>query len=169
MTAINLSNGAAAFLKRGDEYLLMKRADNRKIAPGVWSSVGGKLKTNELSDPQAACLREVQEETGITADHIRNLALRYVIVRRYRDTIRQTYVYFGETAAEPTVATDEGELFWIPESELLNRTYTATFTAMLAHYLTTPDAKRVIVGVAENDGGDCRMVWSAIEDFDTEV
>jgi 8-oxo-dGTP diphosphatase len=79
---INLSIGAAAFLKRGDEYLLMKRADNRKIAPGVWSAVGGKLETYELNDPQAACLREVQEETGITAVQIYNLKLRYVIVRR---------------------------------------------------------------------------------------
>jgi 8-oxo-dGTP diphosphatase len=61
---INISNGAVAFLKRGDDYLLMKRADNRKIALGVWSAVGGKLEPYELNDPQAACLREVQEETG---------------------------------------------------------------------------------------------------------
>jgi 8-oxo-dGTP diphosphatase len=166
---INLSNGAAAFLKRGDEYLLMKRADNRKIAPGVWNAVGGKLETYELNDPQAACLREVQEETGITAAQIYNLTLRYVIARRYRDTIRQTYIYFGETDAEPTVTTDEGELHWIPESKLLDRAYTATFAAMLEHYLQTPDAEHIIVGVAENNNGKCRMVWSAIEDFDTEV
>jgi hypothetical protein len=60
-------------------------------------------------------------------------------------------------------------LHWIPESELLNRTYTATFAAMLAHYMRTPDAGHIIVGVAENDNGKCRMVWSAIEDFNVEV
>jgi 8-oxo-dGTP diphosphatase len=166
---VNLSSSATAFLKRGDEYLLMKRAKNRKIAPGVWSSVGGKLETLELNDPQAACLREVEEETGITADKICNLTLRYIIVRRYRDTIRQTYIYFGETDAEPSITTDEGELYWIPQNELLNRTYTKTFSAMLEHYLTTPDTERVIVGVAENDNGNCRMVWSAIEDFEAEA
>lgn len=39
---------------------------------------------------------------------------------------------------------------------------------MMEHYLTTPDNERVIVGVAENDGGKCHMVWSAIEDFEME-
>jgi 8-oxo-dGTP diphosphatase len=164
---INLSNGAAAFLRSGDEYLLMKRADSRRIAPGVWSAVGGKMERDELNDPQAACLREIEEETGIT--QIRDLTLRYVIIRRYRDTIRQTYIYFGETDEEPSVTTDEGELHWISESELLDRTYTKTFAAMLRHYLTTPDPERVIVGAAENEIGECRMVWSAIEDFEADV
>ncbi|MDR3121111.1 MAG: NUDIX hydrolase [Clostridiales bacterium] len=169
MTTITLSNVASAFLKRGDEYLLMKRADNRKFLPGVWSSIGGKLETYELNDPQAACLREVQEETGITADQIRNLTFRYVILRRYCDTIRQNYIYFGDTDAEPTIETDEGELHWISENELLDRTYTATFAAMLEHYLTTPDTERLLVGVAENDNGSCRMVWSEIQDFDVDI
>jgi len=45
----------------------------------------------------------------------------------------------------------------------------AAFTQMLRHYLTTPDAERVVVGVAENHNGACSMVWSAIEDFESEV
>ena len=165
MTPITLVNGAATFLQRGDAYLLMKRAPNRKIAPGVWSGVGGHMECAELNDPQAACLREVWEETGIAAEQIRNLSLRYVILRRQRDAIRQTYIYFGETDAKAVDKTDEGKLYWIPESDLLKRTYTATFQAMLEHYLTTPD-ERVVIGVAENDGGKCLMAWSAIEDFE---
>lgn len=169
MISINLSNGAAAFLRHGDKYLLMKRAANRRVAPNVWSGVGGHMERDELNDPEATCLREVWEESGITAELIHNLTLRYIIIRRYRDTIRQTYIYFGETDAEAVDKTDEGKLYWIPESELLNRTYTATFAAMIGHYLKTPDSKRVIVGVAENDNGKCSMVWSAIEDFEAEV
>lgn len=169
MTSITLSNGAAAFLRHRDKYLLMKRAANRRVAPDVWSGVGGHMERDELNDPQATCLREVWEESGITSEQIRDLTLRYIIVRRYRDTIRQTYIYFGETDAEPVDKTDEGKLYWVSESELLDRTYTATFTAMIEHYLTMPDDKRVIVGVAENDNGKCRMIWSAIEDFDMEV
>lgn len=45
MSTITLSNGASAFLKRENDYLLMKRAPNRKIAPDVWSAVGGKFKS----------------------------------------------------------------------------------------------------------------------------
>jgi 8-oxo-dGTP diphosphatase len=166
---ITLSNGAAAFLRRGDEYLLMKRAPNRKVAPGVWSGVGGHTERDELNNPQATYLREIEEETGISVAQIHDLTLRYIIIRRYRDTMRQTYVYFGETDAEYTDKTDEGKLYWIHENELLNREYTATFAAMLRHYLTTPDTERVIVGVAENNGGKCGMVWSAVEDFNVEA
>jgi 8-oxo-dGTP diphosphatase len=164
--SVNLSNAAFAFLRDGDKYLLMKRAADRRVSPDVWHGVGGRMEPDELNDPRAACLREVWEESGITAEQIRDLTLRYIIIRRYRDTIRQTYVYFGETNAEAVDKTDEGKLSWIPESELLNRTYTVTFAAMLEHYRTMPDSGRVIVGVAVNNGGKCRMVWSAIEDFE---
>lgn len=165
MEEITLTNGAVAFLRNGDKYLLMKRSANRTVAPDVWSGVGGHMECDELCSPQTTCLREVWEESGITAGQIRNLSLRYIIIRRYRNTIRQNYIYFGDTDAKAIDKTDEGKLHWIPEGELLNRTYTVTFAAMLEHYMTTPDSGCVIVGVAENDSGKCRMVWSEIEDF----
>ena len=168
MGAITLSNTTAAFLKRGGEYLLMKRALSRKVAPGVWSGVGGKMECAEINDPRTACLREIEEETGIAAGWIRDLTLRYVVIRRWRDTIRQSYIYFGETSAEPSTTTEEGELHWIPEHELLDRPYTATFAAMLTHYLQTPDPAHLIVGTTENDHGKCRMIWAVLEDFETQ-
>ncbi|GHU71507.1 hypothetical protein FACS1894184_18420 [Clostridia bacterium] len=164
---IVLNNFASAFLRRGDDYLLMKRADNRKISPGIWSDVGGHMEQYELNDPQVTCLREIEEETGITPDQVYNLALRYIIIRRFKDTIRQSYVYFGETDVQPSVETDEGELHWIRESELLDRMYSATFAAMIKHFLTMPDKEHVVVGVAGNDGGRCRVMWSRVEDFES--
>jgi len=161
-----LSSNAGAFLRRGGEYLLMHRAPDRKFAPGMWSTVGGGMERGEMDNPQATCLREIEEETGITAGQIRNLQLRYIILRRRGDCITQSYVYFGETDAEPTVATCEGELHWVPEGQLLERPYTKTFQAMMEHYMHTPDPLHVIVGAAENDNGVCRMVWAEIEDFE---
>lgn len=166
---INLSNSAGAFLLRDGHYLVMKRSPNKIISPGVWSTIGGKLEQHELNDPKAACLREIEEETGITAEHIFALKLRYLIIRRFENTIRQSYIYFGETDIENVIDTDEGELAWVPENELLNRTYTKTFGLMLKHYAQTPDEERVVVGVAENDNGQCRMTWSAVEDFDSQA
>jgi 8-oxo-dGTP diphosphatase len=166
---IILTNGAVAFLRRNDDYLLMKRSANRRVAPDVWSGVGGHMEREEINDPEVTCLREIFEETGITASQIFDLTLRYLIIRRYGDTIRQSYIYFGQTNADPVITTDEGELYWISEDKLLDRKYTVTFTAMLKHYLTTPDSERIVIGVAENVNGQGHMVWTALEDFEVVV
>ncbi|HBK85283.1 MAG TPA: hypothetical protein DDZ53_04545, partial [Firmicutes bacterium] len=115
---ITLRNGVTAFLHNNGEYLLMKRADNRKIAPGVWSGVGGHMEQSEINDPLTACYREIEEETGISRDKISSLKLLYIITRRSKDEIRQSYIYFGETAQEEVIQTDEGNLFWIAEGAL---------------------------------------------------
>ena len=48
---------------RGDEVLLIRRATPPRI--GEWSLPGGRLEKDE--EPAAAALRELTEETGVTA------------------------------------------------------------------------------------------------------
>ena len=168
MPMIKLRSGTAAFLKNGGDVLLLKRSQGKKIAPGMWSGVGGHMERHELDNPLATCYREVEEESGIVRDDIHGLALLYVIVRKVKDyEIRQSYIYFGETTRRDVVQTDEGELHWVPESELLNREYTQSFTAMLRHYSARdPQDTAVYVGVAGNDNGKLAMTWTRCEDFE---
>ena len=164
---ITLFSGTAAFLWRDGYWLLMKRSPEKAIAPGVWSGVGGKIEQDEMNSPLSACLREVYEETGISSENIYNLELRYIIIRRAKNVIRQSYIYFGETDKCNFSDTREGALCWVPEAELLDREFTKTFDAMLRHYICTPDEKgRVVVGVAENIGDKLHMSWSVLEDFE---
>jgi 8-oxo-dGTP diphosphatase len=164
---ITLRNGVAAFLNNNDKYLLMKRDENRKIAPGVWSGVGGHIETHEINAPLSACYREIEEESGIARDKISSLELLYIITRRSKDEIRQSYIYFGETGQTELAQTDEGELFWIEHSELLKREYSKTFTAMLEHYAHRDKGDRAIyVGVADNNNGELQMNWARCEDFE---
>ena len=164
---ITLKNYVAAFLQNGNQYLLMKRADNRKINPGFWSGVGGHIEPHEINDPISACYREIEEESGIARDKIVSLDLMYIITRRSKEEIRQSYIYFGKTTISNVIQTDEGVLFWVPYNELFEREYTATYTAMLEHY-----AKRnqhdyaVYVGVADGDSGRLKMNWARCEDFE---
>ena len=164
---ITLRNGVAAFLRRDGNYLLMKRAENRKIAPGLWSGVGGHMEPDEINAPLSACFREIEEETGIGKSDISALELLYIVTRRSKNEIRQSYIYFGETTRSEIIQTDEGELFWIPESELTNREYSKTFTAMLEHYTKrSPGDRALYVGAAENDDGELHMNWARSEDFE---
>ena len=159
--------GAGVFLKRNEHYLLMKRSPDKKVAPGVWSNVGGHVEPNlDSGDPLTACFREIFEETGILAEQIYNLILRYIIIRRADNIIRHSYVYFGETDVIEFIETDEGTLHWVPESELLDREYTQTFAAMMQHYVYTPVDGHVVIGVAENKAGSLHMNWAVVEDFD---
>ena len=65
-----LINYVAAFLRNNDEYLLMERANNRKINPGFWSGVGGHVEPHEINDPLSACYREIEEEAGMIAPYM---------------------------------------------------------------------------------------------------
>ncbi|KKQ83342.1 MAG: NUDIX hydrolase [Candidatus Woesebacteria bacterium GW2011_GWA1_38_8] len=47
-----------------EKVLLLKRAGNKKVDPGVYSGVGGKVEPHESF--YAALLREIEEETGLT-------------------------------------------------------------------------------------------------------
>ena len=162
-----LQNGAGAFLKNNGKYLLMLRSSNREIAPNVWSCIGGHMETNELNDPMETCLREIKEETGITKDHIYNLKLRYIIIRQYRNVIRQNYIYYGETDTTELLETDEGSLHWIYENELVEKEYTKTYTEMMRHFIKTPDPEeRIVVGIAEKKLGKLKMNWSILEDLE---
>ena len=164
---IKLRNWATAFLYNNGNYLLMKRAENRAISPGLWSGIGGHMESAEINNPRAACLREIQEETGIEESRISRLRLLYIIIRRSKDEIRQSYIYFGETTQTEITQTDEGAVIWINEAELLRREYSKTLTAMLLHYTRRePGDNAVYAGAAESGESGCSMCWAKLEDFD---
>lgn len=163
---ITLKNYTCAFLEHEGNFLLMKRASDRDENPDLWSGVGGKMEPDEINDPFSACMREINEETGMTANHIENLVLRYIIIRRYKDVIRQSYIYFGKTNTSKFVDTHEGTLHWISKDELGEKKYTSTYVKMMQHYLSAmSDCNHIFVGTAENVDGNLKMSWAKIEDF----
>lgn len=53
-----------ALIRCNGKVLLLKRADDRKVDPGVYSGVGGKVEPHESF--YDALIREIKEETGLT-------------------------------------------------------------------------------------------------------
>jgi 8-oxo-dGTP diphosphatase len=105
---------SGAFLTYKNEVLLMHRNPDRKIAPGVWAPIGGHIEPHEINNPMTGCLREIEEETGICAENIIDLTLRYITVRRFENEIRMVFTYTGEVAEKYDLPkSDEGVLCWI--------------------------------------------------------
>jgi len=164
---ITLVNLTGAFLRNKGNVLLIKRGMHKKIAPGMWSGIGGRIENAEMNTPQEAALRELEEESGILRQNISSLELQYILIGKHTNYIGQTYVYFGETSQSEIIQCDEGEIAWIPEEELLNRKFSDFFEQMLRHHMArSPKDKAVYVGVADDISGEkLHITWTPCVDF----
>lgn len=100
-------------LHHEDRYLLLRRADTKRFAPGRWTGIGGRVETDELHDLQTSALRELAEEAGLTLDTIHHFSLRRVIVHDRPDDPFTVLCYF--TGTLPILTTPdctEGTLHW---------------------------------------------------------
>ena len=52
-----------AFIRNGDDVLMMRRRADSRIYPGRYNGVGGHLERDE--DPLTGVRREIREETGL--------------------------------------------------------------------------------------------------------
>ncbi|WP_127587977.1 NUDIX domain-containing protein [Paenibacillus koleovorans] len=157
---------AAAILFHGNDVLMMKRSERRTLNPGLWAVVGGHMEGHELSDPRLTCLREIEEETGLSADRIEELQLRYVLLRNNHGELRQQFIYTGRVTTREVHQTDEGELHWIPVADMLERPMPYTFRATLEHLVQHRETPYVWLGsiVRSVESNLPHVVWTPLTD-----
>ena len=165
-TSIHTRLFAAAYLLNSDNILLMKRADTHKLFPSVWAPVGGHIEAHELNRPEVACLREVAEETGISAAEIKDLTLKYITIRIKGSEIRQQYLYFGCITRTVFSPCPEGELHLVPIANLLDRPLSIVNQMTLEHYLEYGQyTSDVIVGTVSERDGLPHVTWVPLQDW----
>ncbi|WP_248927383.1 NUDIX domain-containing protein [Paenibacillus hamazuiensis] len=156
---------SAAMLFYENDLLMMERSLTRTLNPGMWAVVGGHLEPSEISDPKAACLREIEEETGLTQDDIRDLKLQYILLRLNRNEVRQQFIYTATALKREVAQTDEGDLHWIPREDVLNRDIPFIFRSLLAHYFENGPSPHIWVGTAGIDDSANPIVrWTELID-----
>ncbi|MBO9610525.1 MAG: NUDIX domain-containing protein [Paenibacillaceae bacterium] len=156
---------ATAFLFRGDEVLLMRKANSRIADRPFWSGLGGHVEAVELNHPRSACLREIYEESGFAESELSELRLRYLLLRIKGDEIRQQFVYFGTTARSDFVNSEEGELHWVRRAEVLGLPMSAIVRAMLAYDFERADSSGIRVGtITSGKDGAPLMQWAELND-----
>jgi 8-oxo-dGTP diphosphatase len=152
---------ATAFIYNGQDLLMMKRSMNKKIAPGMYSGVGGHIEPYEHNHPRNACLREVFEETGLAEEQLTDFRLQYVILRQYQDEIRQQFVYFGVSETKDVLQqTNEGELKWVNGPKVFNLNLTVTTYFILKHHFGNGCKNNILVGVVSPSNDNPIIEWS---------
>ncbi len=100
---------------RGEEVLLLKRAEHKKLWPGLYNAPGGHVERGET--PVEAAARELAEETGLHADA---LTLRGLLMG---DGVGElpgvlVFIFRARVSGDLHARNAEGVPRWIPRSEL---------------------------------------------------
>jgi 8-oxo-dGTP pyrophosphatase MutT (NUDIX family) len=111
--------GVTAVVRRGNEILLVQRSDN-----GAWTPVTGIPEPGE--EPAVAAVREVFEETGVTArvDRLASTWVHGPITHANGDLATYLDLTFACTwlAGDAHVADDESrDVAWVRRSDLAER------------------------------------------------
>ena len=103
------------YIEKDDKYLMLHRVKKENdLNHDKWVGVGGKFEPDET--PEECVLREVREETGLTLTKYQFRA----ILTFLSDEWETEYIHLY-TASEFTgtlLECDEGNLEWIPKSEI---------------------------------------------------
>lgn len=162
---MELRQMSTAFLTNEHHILMMRKDKSRIFESEFWTGLGGHLEQGELNNPKVACFREIEEESGITDSKIQDLRLRYILLRVKEDEIRQQFVYFGKTTDMNFIASEEGDLFWIKENELLNMRTSKIINFMLQHYFENRNLEEVMIGtIAINEVEEPIIQWAQLKD-----
>ncbi|MGZ9583727.1 NUDIX domain-containing protein [Paenibacillus marinisediminis] len=163
--SVKMREMATAFFSYNDKLLMMKKKPGRVFSFEFWSGVGGHLEAQEINHPYEACLREIEEETGLKKGDLFNLELRYILLRQKDDEIRQQYVYFGESRHTDVISSEEGELYWIHKNDVENLQISTILKFMLQHYNENRHKTSVHVGtMTMRNNEEPQVQWTELMD-----
>lgn len=148
-------------------WLLLRRADTKRFAPGRWTGLGGRLEAGELGDLTASALRELREETGLgAADLAAPLRLRRALQHDRPGEPLTTLLYF--TAPLPAAVLppcSEGTLHWVPPAAFaaldVIETTAAALEPLARDVARDPDGRGgVALGWAHYDADGVTVRWN---------
>lgn len=112
------------FVLHGDDVLLIRRAQHKRLFPGKVNGVGGHVEAGE--DVTASAAREIREETGLTVDDLWLAGVVHVDGGLGQaDALPDgsmpgvmVFVFTAWAASRHVHASEEGELIWVPLSQV---------------------------------------------------
>jgi 8-oxo-dGTP diphosphatase len=112
------------FVLHGDDVLLIRRARHKRLFPGKVNGVGGHVEAGE--DVAVSAAREIHEETGLEVDDLWLAGVVHVDGRLGQaDALSDgtmpgvmVLVFTAQAQGRDVRASEEGELIWVPLSQV---------------------------------------------------
>ena len=112
-----MKNTTLCYIEKDDCYLMLlrnkKKVDENK---GKWIGVGGHFEEGET--PEECVIREVYEETGLTLTDYKFRGIVTFVSDEWETDYMHLFTATGFTGQLKEC--DEGELRWIPKSEIMD-------------------------------------------------
>ena len=148
-----LRNMTSVYLTGEKGILCLYRIGSRVVSNRYIGSAGGHFEPEELNDPRACVLREMQEELGLTENDVEGLTLRYITHRLMGEEIRQNYYFFARLKEDRELHSTEGNLRWVMVDEFENLPMPVSAKHMILHYLQEGRyTVHIYCGVTEETG-----------------
>ncbi len=144
----------ALYIVDGERILLLYRIGSKIADQSYIGCAGGHFETEEYNDARACVLRELTEETGLCADHLENLSLRYITMRLKNGEIRQNYYFFANPSNLPeSLNSTEGTLAWYALDDIDALPMPVSAKHVLFHYRSVGQYDTLLRGgMTEEDG-----------------
>lgn len=109
------------FRRNAPEYLLIRRAPDEPIYPGMWQFVTGMIEGTEQA--LACALREVTEETGLPTVRVWVAPHANSFYSAHADAVHLVPLFAVQTdpAAEPTLSREHSECEWLRKDDARRR------------------------------------------------
>ena len=136
---MKLRNMTGIYLSSSGRTLLLYREGGRVVSDQWVASAGGHFEKEELNDPKACVLRELNEELKLTEDDLTDLKMRYIGLRNVNGEIRQNYYFFAGLKPEhySLFTSSEGKCRWVEDEDIMKYDMPLTARYVMAHYLET--------------------------------
>lgn len=102
------------FVTHGDDILLLKRAEHKRIYPGRYNGVGGHIERDE--EPLSGAIREIREETGLSVHNVQFCGTIHVDAGHTNGIM--VFVFRAEAETRNVTDSHEGRLEWVARRDI---------------------------------------------------
>jgi len=108
------------------KFLVLKRAADLYIYPGLWQTVTGRIEPGETA--LDAAIREVKEETGLTPDDIWTLpyVANFFNIRKNAVSVAPVFGFLTEYKKEIELSSEHERFEWLNLSDAIERVVVPT-------------------------------------------